>query len=349
MQLSQRLSAVLHDALAGNGPGQDECAWLLSHDEHSLEADAMRAVASQITRRRLGNEGIILGQVGMETFPCPANCKFCVFGEKHSTFPKSRMTIDEVVAHAQAFTATGELYAFFLMVMHEFDSDYVLSAIRSVREAVSVDTQIVMNIGDFDAQLAKEMKAAGASGAYHVRRLRERIDSGLTPEARVATIEAIKNAGLDWYYCCEPIGPEHTPEELAEQIFLGVEYECFQHAAMRRVWLPNSPLAQHGQISELRLAQVVAVVTLAMVRNPRLGTVAVHEPNLIGLVSGVNTVYAECGANPRDEAPDTSRGRGRDIADCRKMLYESGYTKLLVSPGAHIPISHTAPIHSMAT
>ncbi len=94
---------------------------------------------------------------------------------------------------------------------------------------------------------------------------------------------------------------------------------------MRRVHIPSSPLAPYGQVSELRLAQVVAVVTLATLGCPDTRSIAVHEPNLIGLTSGANTVYAETGANPRDTEKDTAGHRGRDIGACKQMLYEAGF------------------------
>ncbi|HEX2980873.1 MAG TPA: hypothetical protein VHO48_11460, partial [Anaerolineaceae bacterium] len=140
--------------------------------------------------------------------------------------------------------------------------------------------------------------------------------------------------GMDWYYCCEPVGPEHSPQELVDQIFLGIELGCYQHAAMRRVPVPNTPLAKKGQISERRLSQVVAVVTLASIGCPETQTIAVHEPNSLGLVSGANTIYAEAGVNPRDESKNTEDGRGRDILHCRKMLAEAGYTGLLRGDGS---------------
>jgi biotin synthase len=166
------------------------------------------------------------------------------------------------------------------------------------------------------------------TGAYHVLRLREGIDTALDPERRKATIRTIKDAGLDWWYCCEPIGPEHSPRELAEQLFLGIEYGCVGHAAMRRVHLPGFPLAVHGQISELRLAQVTAVVALATLACPQTRAIGVHEPNLLGLTAGANSLFAEAGANPRDTHEDTAEHRGRDIKDCKRMLYEAGFESL---------------------
>jgi len=224
------------------------------------------------------------------------------------------------------------------MTMHEYDFARLLEVVRAVRKVIPAHTQIVVNIGDFDATQAGEFRAAGVDGAYHVCRLREGIDTSLDPNQRKRTFEAIRKAGLDFYYCCEPIGPEHSAEELVEQIFLGIEFGCFQHAAMRRVHVPAAPLASRGQITERRLAQVVAVVALATFGLTETKQIAVHEPNLLGLAAGANTVYAETGANPRDTEADTSRNRGLDMADCRKMLYEAGFTTLLRGSGESVPL-----------
>ncbi len=224
------------------------------------------------------------------------------------------------------------------MTMHDFDFHNFLGIIEDVRTCVSPKTQIVVNIGDFDRLQAKKLRDAGVHGAYHVCRLREGTDTALSPDQRKATFRTIRDAGLDFYYCCEPIGPEHTPEELVEQMFLGIEYGCFQHAAMRRVWVPGLPVSNRGQITELRLAQVVAVVAIATLGCKETKNIAVHEPNLIGLTSGANVVYAETGANPRDTVADTAANRGLDMVGARKMLYEAGFTALSLGDGSTVSL-----------
>ncbi|MCL4205645.1 MAG: hypothetical protein KJ000_24450 [Pirellulaceae bacterium] len=298
----------------------------------SQEAGMIRGVADGISRQRFGNEGIILGQIGIEIDACPGQCKFCSFGEEHTDFEPSTMTIEEIMDAAERFTMSGDLYALFLMTMHKFQFDRLVDVVRTIRDRMPDQPQIVVNIGDFDRCQADGLRDAGVNGAYHVCRLREGEDTALDPEERKRTIRTIKDAGLDWYYCCEPIGPEHRSEELVDQLFLGVDYGCFQHAAMRRVYLPNSPLAARGQITDLRLAQITAVVSLASLGSPETKNIAVHEPNLIGLSSGANVVYAESGANPRDTEKDTSQHRGRDIQACKTMLYEAGFDHLLTAP-----------------
>lgn len=328
MQLPPSLDRILQRALDGHAPSREDCVSLLGFPAESLEASAIRAVADAGSRRRFGNQAMLLGQIGIETAPCPGKCGFCVFGEGHTQFESSRLSTAEIVARTRTFAERGDLYALFLMTMHTFEFDNLLGVIDEARRAIPPETQIVVNIGDFSLDQAHALKSAGVHGAYHVCRLREGVDTSLSPTERRKTFHVIREAGLDFYYCCEPIGPEHTPEELVEQMFLGVEYGCFQHAAMRRVYVPGLPLAARGQITELQLGQVVAVVALATLGCRETQNIAIHEPNLIGLTSGANVVYAETGANPRDTEADTSAHRGLDMAGARKMLYEAGFSSL---------------------
>jgi biotin synthase len=338
MLLPERLNHILQCALDGDAPTRDDCVYLLGLPAASLEAAAIRAMADVISRRRFENRAMLLGQIGVEIAPCPGNCKFCTFGEDHTTFTRVRLTMEEILARAHAFSDAGDLYALFLMTMHDFEFSSLLTTVETVRKEIPSHTQIVVNIGDFDAVQAQELRSIGVNGAYHVCRLREGADTSLDPAERRKTFGVIRDAGLDFYYCCEPIGPEHSPEELVEQLFLGIEFGCFQHAAMRRVFVPGSPLAERGQITEQRLAQVVAVVCLATLGCPETKNIAVHEPNLLGLAAGANVVYAETGANPRDTQADTSRNRGLDMAACRKMLYEAGFTELQRGDGSAVPL-----------
>lgn len=305
---------------------RDELVELLRYPEVGPEADRVRGLANQISRQRFRNRGVILGQIGYETAPCPGNCQFCAFGADITTLPENRPSKQEILHLAEDFLAHKSLFALFLMGMHDFRFDTLLETIDVLKPILRNNVRLVVNIGDFDRSQADELKSAGVSGAYHVLRLREGEATDLDPQVRRDTIRSLREASLDWYYCCEPVGPEHTPEELVDQMLLGRECGAFQHAGMRRVLLPNSPLAKHGIISELRLAQVTAVVTLAMIGNENLGSIAVHEPNTLGLCSGANAVYAEAGANPRDLVGETQRNRGHSVYDCEQMLRECGFT-----------------------
>ena len=112
--------------------------------------------------------------------------------------PTSKLPLDEIRRRTHAFADAGDLFALFLMTMHEFDLDRLVSVVSAVRRELPAHTQVVVNVGDFDPSQARQMKAAGVNGAYHVCRLREGTDTSLAPEARKRTFRVIKDAGLDF-------------------------------------------------------------------------------------------------------------------------------------------------------
>lgn len=297
----------------------------LSIPEDSPEALAMREEANRLSHRRFHDTSLLLGQIGVERHACPGACRFCCFSEEVFHDSDIALNLDSLLETARKFCASGEIEALFLMSMHDFEPRTLYTLAEAVRGVIPDATRVVVNIGDAPADVWQNLRSAGVSGAYHVLRLREGTDTRLNPDARKTTIAAIRNAGLDWYYCCEPVGPEHRAEELADVILLGNEFGCYQHAAMARVNYPGSPLMEKGEISKSRLAQIVAAVTLASAENPELRSIAVHEPDELGLRSGANSVYAECGANPRDLAADTAQSRGGSVARMTAMLAGAGW------------------------
>ena len=141
-------------------------------------------------------------------------------------------------------------------------------------------------------------------------------------EDREATMRAIKEAGLELYYCIEPIGPEHSYEELAVEILRAKDLKIDVMAAMRRIPVKGTPLYEKGQISDLELTKIVAVSNLAV--NPSR-SMNVHEPIKLAMLAGVNQLYAEVGANPRDTESHTEQNRGFNPEGAWSLLREFGY------------------------
>jgi len=225
-----------------------------------------------------------------------------------------------------------------LMTMENVDMQYVMDAVSAARSVVPPHLQVWVNIGDIAYDEAVKLKDAGVNGAYHVLRLREGEDTNLDPEERIKTFEALKKAGLQLFTCCEPIGLEHSPEEIFDRVFMNYEYGLVQQSAMRRTYIPSLPISGRGVISQMRLAQITAIITLSAVSHPEINAVACHEPNMLGLTAGSNIVSAEWGANPRDDTDKGSEKRGLTMNDCRRMLFAAGYTAIFSSDFRQIPL-----------
>ncbi|MDR1487565.1 MAG: hypothetical protein LBT62_06200 [Deltaproteobacteria bacterium] len=337
--IDKRVRDILERAYGGLSPDRDACAHLLSFDESSLEAYAVRSAASYIVRGRNDNSAIILGQIGLEMAPCPGNCGFCAFGKDHAQMRPSRISDEEFAAKVIDFCRDDDLYGLYLMGMHDYDLDFFLGKVRLAKKLMSGSTQILSNIGDSEVEAFAAMKQAGVSAIYHVCRLREGSVTDLDPKVRVKTMYNALEAGLQVFSCLEPVGPEHTIEELLDNLFIGIELGCTQHAVMRRVAVPGTPLAKYGQISNLRLGHLVAVVALATFSMPTMKYIGVHEPTEIGYVSGANVVTAETGVNPRDHIAETSDNRGMDMTACRKMILNCGFSHIRRGNEDKIPIN----------
>ena len=337
--MDMQFQEILEKAENGQPLSRKDCGYLLRLDEKSFEAGLLRATAASIIRKKNENSAIILGQIGIDIKPCPGGCRFCTFGEKHTHFHRVQMSEEELAKEIEAFCHYGDLYGLYLMTMHDYDMDYFLKCVELARKIAPSATQIWANVGDTSLAGFKELRDAGVTGVYHVCRLREGIDTDLKPEDRIQSMRNALAAGLELYTCCEPIGPEHSVDELVDNIFIGIEMEIYQHAAMRRVAVPGAPLAHYGQISELRLAQIVAVIALASATVPTMAYMGVHEPNELCYTSGANIITAESGGNPRDTSADTAKNRGMNMARCRKMLFECGFDYLRRGDESKIPLN----------
>ncbi|MGI8550573.1 MAG: hypothetical protein ACR2PL_07230 [Dehalococcoidia bacterium] len=141
---------------------------------------------------------------------------------------------------------------------------------------------------------------------------------------RRAIFAAIQEEGLDLRYCVEPVGPEHSDEEIVDQMCLAREFSAGILSVMRRIPVPGTKFEHAGQVTESAIAKIVAISRLFL--GTRIRQMGVHEPSLVSLRAGAHRICAEVGMNPRDRAVDTSQGRGLSVVACERMLWEAGLT-----------------------
>ena len=326
--MDKRISDILQQAVAGTPPSQEDCIHLLGFSEESPEATFTRAVANDVSRKRNGNTAVLFGQIGLELYPCECDCKFCAMGKSHTGFT-GKLTLDDDTIRQKVldFTKDGDLYCLWLMTMDQFDLDYYINALRIAREVAPPQTLLYANVGDTDYETFLKLKTAGADGVYHVIRLGEGVYTNISPTRRMETIDNARKAGLRLQDAVEPIGTEHTPEELANRMFAIISNRLDTTGAMKRTPVPGTIFKD--EITNLRLAQITAVFALAVTSLEPYPIMMVHEANDISLTSGANAIAAETGVNPRDTAADTSQGRGLDVSACRRMFWNTGYKHLL--------------------
>ncbi len=344
--MNQKITEIIARAQEGKAPTYEEVLELLALDEASPEATAVRGAANDLVRSKTGNAAVLLGQIGVDVYPCEADCQFCSFGKSHTCFTEHEtMPVEEAVRRAKDFTKGGDLYALYLMTMHSYDPDYFLECVKAVRAAIPASCRLVSNIGDTDVEYFKTLKEAGLDAIYHVKRLGEGTLTKIPPERREATIRAAYEAGLSIQDCCEPIGAETPNEDIATRLFeiqargreMGL-HDCA--GVMKRNSVPGTRYeGLQNEITDMRLALIGAIETFVMVDQDDFPWMAVHEPNTVSLMSGANTIWAETGFNPRDTAEDTAAGRGLDVPAVRQMFYQAGFRTLVRGDGTRVDLT----------
>jgi biotin synthase len=179
---------------------KDEAVELLNISNISNDFYKLIAKANELSRKQYDNKGYIFAQIGINAAPCSGNCKFCSLAENnYSVDGQFEKSIDEIVSQAKMI-ADKNIEALFLMTTADFAKDKFLTIGKSVRAVLPDKIQLIANIGDFDSEYAERLKAIGFSGAYHIVRLREGVDTEIKKETRINTLNSIKSAGLDLYY-----------------------------------------------------------------------------------------------------------------------------------------------------
>jgi biotin synthase len=318
--ISPKINEIVKKVFDGHSITREEIVSLLKMDPHSLDGGFVMTAANAITRTASQGKAEIHAQIGMNLSPCPNNCSFCAFAAKNGVFKDAKkLTIEEIIQMALRAEA-DKANALFFMTTHDYPFGEYIEISKEVRKKLKPETVMIANIGDFGNGEGRRLREAGYTGIYHAVRMGEGRETRIAPETRLETIKVAQDAGLLIGTCVEPIGPEHSVDEIAEKILIGREMKPCYSGAMRRISIPGTDLARYGTISESCLAFFVAVVRLAMGRD--LTGNCTHEPNLLGATAGANLFWAEVGTNPRDTEAETSKGRGLDVKSCVEMLKE---------------------------
>jgi biotin synthase len=301
---------------------REEAKELVNIDVKSDEFYKLISLSNQQSRKQFGSRGYVFAQIGINSEPCSKNCGFCSFGSSHFSVNNSgKKDAGEIISGLEQLLSEG-IDDFFLMTTADYPIKKFIEISAEVKKHLPDSVRFVANIGDFDLDTAKEFKNTGYTGAYHIKRFREGIDTLIQPEIREKTIENILKAGLELYYCIEPVGPEHTDEEILDLIYFAKQFPIDAMAVMRRIPVPGTPLYKYGQINAMELTKIVAVTNL-VIKPAR--SMNVHEPTQMSLLTGVNQLYSEVGANPRDTDSETENSHGFTPTMDWQMLAEGGY------------------------
>ncbi len=323
--MNSRVSKIINKALDGGVLTEKEGIELLSWGDLTDEAAAIR-IAGRRLSEHLAPKAEIHGQIGLNIGPCPRDCQFCSFAVSNKVFDQcTELPLETVVDYAQLLEEQGA-NAIYLMTTAQYDQQKFLDYGKAAAKVLKKGTPLIANVGDFDLDYAKELKKAGFTGVYHVIRMGEGVVTRCDVDKRWNTIHAAQDAGLLLGSCVEPVGPEHSVEEIVEKTIITRDMKAQFSGSMRRTAIPSSPLAKYGTVTYAHMATIVAAV--ALITGEAIMGNCTHEPNQLAAVAGANLLWAEVGSNPRDVEGKTEENRGWTVRRCRDLLHESGWSVL---------------------
>ena len=319
----KRILDIIDHGLEGNGLSREETRVLFEVPERTREAALIRWAGQELSLRAADGVAEIHGQIGLNSTKCPMDCGFCSFAASATCRTENfELTRDEVLRYAELHLQ-NKVNLLLLLCTASYKFDQLLEMAQAVRENIPDDMPLLVNCDDLTLDRCRQLKAVGVNGAYHAARMGEGRDTRIPVEKRVKTFEHLREAGLSLQTCVEPIGPEHTVDELVEATFRCIDVKPVSAGAARRVGLEGTRLYERGMITEVRNADYVAVYRLASGLEPRLNCSA---NTVMTASAGANLAWVELGLNPRDILSRTEQGgQAIPIKLARKTFHGAGW------------------------
>ena len=299
----------------------DMAVTLLDLPPESSNVMRLRNAAHKASLEWTGGKGNVWFAIGLDSTPCPKNCAFCSLGEQWGITKHSWRLAEEDALQAIRLHDIPGVGFIVLRTTDKYPLDDLLKLARKV--VPLKHAKLVANIGDLSGEMGKSLQEAGFQLIYHVLRLREGVDTSIAPETRLRTMRIAAEASLELAALVDPVGSEHTSEEIARSIFQHKEAGATISGAMARVAVPGTPKYSIPTISTSRLAQITAVARLVF--GSQAQSICSHPADEALVFSGANTLVVERGSIPRDVRQASSDWRSFGLSDAFALLNRAGY------------------------
>ena len=317
------IDSCLRKCLGGTALARQDIIRLLDIEIGSYDDIYMQSCARTAAAKITGDNGCIWCAVGMDYVPCSMNCKFCSFGERWDLIKEpGHVSKEEIIAHVRQYVEGGAAYIV-LRTTEFYDLDSLLAYVPEIRSAVPGEYGIILNTGELDDITAERVEQAGVYGVYHALRLREGQDTPFDPADRINTMQSAANNDLTLAALVEPLGYEHSNEEIADIFLNAVRCGAKIGGVMARFPVKGTPLGETEMIDEDKIAHVIAALRLSGGKAVR--DICVHPASKKALDAGANLMVVEAGAIPRDTEFSKETWLGMNMEKARDLLTGSGY------------------------
>ena len=317
------IDEVQRRAMAGELPRRGDVLRLLAFAPDSPQTAYLGRLARETARKAFGNKAGVWAAVGVDSAPCSMSCAFCAFGARWGVVRgRHERTFEAIVDAARRYAADGASWIVLRTTEH-YGTERLCGLAREVRAVLPETCALVANTGQMDKEEIRRLREAGVRVMYHALRLGEGKDTPFDPGERRAALTRIRDAGMTLAHLVEPLGPEHSDEEIADVLLTALAAGARICGVMARSPVPGTPFEGKQTVSDARVAQIAAIIRLCGGVN--VPHVCVHPPVSQAVAWGANVVVVETGAVPRDGKEATGAWRGFSVHDAVGLLTRHGY------------------------
>lgn len=325
LKTKEKIDRLAADSLNGKTMDRQDIIDLIRPDPLSEEVKYLRAKAHEVAKKITDNTAFLWGAMGIDYTVCEMNCKFCTFGRAWGIVEEDKFYSHEEIEKQMKEYLDAGVHYIVLRTTEAYSVNELCNKVTLLRKTFPGTYEFIVNIGDFNETTAKQLHEAGVDGVYHALRLREGIDTDFNPDMRKATMNAVQNSPLQLISLVEPVGIEHTPEELADNFLSILSHGAIISGIMARVPVKGTPLGDaHEMISEDRIAQLTAVFRLA--GGKETPNICTHPLSKAAADSGANVFVVETGAVPRDDQLIDEMWHHRTPTGATEIFNQAGYT-----------------------
>ena len=298
---------------------------LLSIPRESPIVEDILNRADEVCREVTGNRGKVWAAIGIDYSSCKMNCKFCSLGDKWNHNKKSyELSEEQILSLADKFVKQG-IDWLVLRTTEFFDIEKLVKYGKILNNRYGKDKDFILtaNTGTDATIEAEKLKDAGFEMVYEAMRFREGDDTTFDVAEREKAMKNVISSGMILSQYLEPIGPEHTNEEIADRMeeILGIGTKV--SGIMPRVAVEGTPKYELGEIDENRIAQITAIFRIFS--KDKIEDMIIHPLTEKSLRCGANSLVVDIGAIPRDNTMYLDAWNGQDIEKSKEILLKNGF------------------------
>lgn len=314
---------MLEKVFSGESLSREDIINLLNLPADSDEVKKIGQYARKISQEYGENKGKIWASIGLDYSNCSMNCKFCSLGEKwNSVSEKYEFTEKEIMNLSERYIK-NKVDFFVIRTTEFFDFEKLKGYLIKIKKILPNESKLIVNTGDENSRKAKELKKIGVDFIYQAIRLREGIDTDFNVSKRKETLEIINKSGVELSQYLEPIGVEHSSEEIADRILNLIEEKTKLSGVMKRIAIEGTPKFEFGEVSDDRIAQITAILRIYL--KDKVKDIVIHPYSQKALEYGANVLVVDIGAIPRASNMQFKEWMEIDIIRAKNLLYKSGY------------------------